>query len=237
LVVDYLRSDTPNQWYAEVRADPPDSVETDPNLAPGLICSGVVAFNPDGSIDAANTTLPASLSIGASSATPPAAGSGEAGVQWSEGIGVESQTIAMDLSKMSQFSAVSSVASVSTNGTAFGSIAGLSIDDNGFVTAVYDNGTTRRIAEVAVATFPNPDGLKAVNGNAYEVSLNSGGFTLKAPGSAGAGDISPSSLEASTVDLSQEFTGLITTQRAYAASSKIITTADQMLQELISIKQ
>ncbi len=138
---------------------------------------------------------------------------------------------------MTQFSAVSSVSSVSTNGTAFGGMAGLSIDNQGMVTAVYDNGTTRNIAQIAVATFPNPDGLKSVNGDAYQVATDSGSYTLKTAGSAGAGNITPSSLEASTVDLSSEFTGLITTQRAYSASSKIITTADQMLEELLSIKR
>ena len=91
------------------------------------------------------------------------------------------------------------------------------------------------IAQVAVATFPNADGLRGINGNAYRVSQESGTYSLKAAGSGGAGLLSPSTLEASTVDLSSEFTGLITTQRAYSASSKIITTADQMLQELLSI--
>jgi flagellar hook protein FlgE len=76
-----------------------------------------------------------------------------------------------------------------------------------------------------------------VNGNAYRVTNESGGFSLKAPGDGGAGLIAPSTLEASTVDLSTEFTGLITTQRAYSACSKIITTADQMLEELLSIKR
>lgn len=237
LTVDFLKSATPNQWYAEVRSDPANLVETDPALTPGLIASGIVAFNPDGSLDTTNTTLPSTLGIGASSSTPPAAASGEAGVQWSNALGVNAQSIALDISKMSQFSAVSNVNSVSTNGTAFGAMSGVSIDDQGFVTAVYDNGTTRRIAQVALATVPNPDGLTPVNGNAFQVSLESGGFTLKPPGSIGTGKIAPSSLEASTVDLSAEFTGLITTQRAYSASSKIITTADQMLQELIDIKR
>ena len=80
-------------------------------------------------------------------------------------------------------------------------------------------------------------GLIPVNGNAYRVSQQSGTYNFKTPGSGGAGFISPSTLEASTVDLSSEFTGLITTQRAYSASSKIITTADQMLEGLLNIKR
>jgi flagellar hook protein FlgE len=129
------------------------------------------------------------------------------------------------------------VQTVTTNGTAFGNLSNVSIDEDGFVTAVFDNGVTRRIAQVAGATVPKPDGLQAVNGNAYRLTNASGGFSLKAPGTGGAGFLAPSTLESSTVDLSTEFTGLITTQRAYSASSKIITTADQMLEELLTIKR
>src|SRR5690606_17289972 len=126
---------------------------------------------------------------------------------------------------------------VTTNGTAFGNLTNVEIDEDGFVTAIFDNGVTRRIAQVAVATFANPNGLIPLNGNAYRVSQASGPFSLKTPGTGGAGAIAPSTLESSTVDLSTEFTGLIVTQRAYSASSKIITTADAMLEELINIKR
>ena len=237
LVVDLLKSATPNQWYAEVRADPPGDVDTDPALTPGLIESGVVAFNPDGTLDSANTTLASNIIIGASSATTPAAGSGEAAVQWDTALGVSGQTIALNLNSVSQLSAVSAVANVTTNGTAFGSISGVSITSKGIVTAIYNNGTKRTLAQVAIATFPDPNALTPASGNAYTASVNSGSFTLKPPGAAGAGTVSPSSVEASTVDLSSEFTDLITTQQAYSASSKIITTADQMMQTLLSMTQ
>jgi flagellar hook protein FlgE len=103
------------------------------------------------------------------------------------------------------------------------------------VSAVFDNNQVRKIAQVAVATFPNADGLQATSGNAYVGTLGAGPMTLKVAGAGGAGKVESSSLEASTVDLSTEFTGLITTQKAYSASSKIITTADTMLDELINI--
>jgi flagellar hook protein FlgE len=103
--------------------------------------------------------------------------------------------------------------------------------------AVFDNGVTRKLAQIALATFPSPDNLSQTSGNAYNVSQGSGTFNLKVAGTGGAGKIGASQLESSTVDLSAEFTGLITTQRAYSASSKIITTADEMLSELISIKR
>ena len=129
------------------------------------------------------------------------------------------------------------VGAVDSNGTALGNLTNVEIDEDGYVTALFDNGVTRRIAQVAIATFPNPDGLEAVDGNAWRLTTDSGGFSLKAPGEGGAGDIAPSTLEASTVDLSTEFTDLIRTQRAYSACSKIITTADEMLQELLDMKR
>jgi len=103
--------------------------------------------------------------------------------------------------------------------------------------AIFDNSEVRKIAKIGLATFPNPDGLSPVSGNAYRPTIPSGEFVIKEPGVGGAGEIAASTLEASTVDLSAEFTGLITTQKAYSASSKIITTADQMLEELINIKR
>lgn len=244
LAVSFLKSDVPNQWYAEIRAVPASDLDGPTN---GLIKSGIVAFTPEGRFDtAAMTTLGAAalldpanpvLSIGASSATAPTAPA----VQWAEGLGIDSQEITLELGGaaggLTQYESPSVVQAVTTNGTAFGNLSNVAIDEDGFVTAIFDNGVTRRIAQVAIATFPNPDGLIAVDGNAYRLSNASGGFSLKAPGTGGAGSIAPSTLESSTVDLSTEFTGLITTQRAYSASSKIITTADQMLEELLTIKR
>jgi flagellar hook protein FlgE len=244
LAVSFLKSDVPNQWYAEIRAVPATDLDPAGN---GLIKSGLVAFTPEGRFDtAAMTTLGAAalldptnpvISIGGSSATAPTAPA----VQWAEALGIGAQDITLELAGaaggLTQYDSPSVVQAVTTNGTAFGNLSNVAIDEDGFVTAIFDNGVTRRIAQVAIATFPNPDGLIAVDGNAYRLSNASGGFSLKAPGTGGAGSIAPSTLESSTVDLSTEFTGLITTQRAYSASSKIITTADQMLEELLTIKR
>ena len=162
-------------------------------------------------------------------------------MSWATGLGIDDQTIAFDLTNaaggLTQYDSASVVQAVQTNGTNFGSLTEVQIDESGFVTAIFDNGVTRQIAQVAIATFPSPDSLTQVNGNAYRVSQQSGAYNLKTAGTGGAGVLGSSQLEASTVDLSSEFTGLITTQRAYSASSKIITTADEMLAELISIKR
>ena len=234
LQISFLKSSTPNQWYAEVTSVPASNV----NTTDGLVAKGTLTFTSDGKLASssglfADPTNPV-LSFAAS-------GSGSSGLQWADALGVSAQDITLNLAQapggLTQFASKSTVQSVTTNGTSFGNLDGIDIDDQGFVTASYDNGVTRQIAQVAIATFPNADGLKSTSGDAYQVSLDSGTYNLKAPGSGGAGSLQGSALEASTVDLSAEFTGLITTQRAYSAASKIITTADQMLQELINIKQ
>jgi flagellar hook protein FlgE len=240
--IDFLKSAAnPNQWYAEARVVPASSVTTGTGLTNGQISTGIVAFTPDGRLDPTNSTL---FGGGASPtinflASNSAAALGTSGVKWASSLGINGQSVNLNLASaaggMSQLNSQSVVQSVNTNGTAFGNLTSINIDNNGKVTAAFDNGVTRSIAQVAIATFPNPDGLNSVSGDAYSVSLASGTYNLKAPGSGGAGTISPSTLEASTVDLSSEFASLITTQRAYSASSKIITTADQMLQELINI--
>jgi flagellar hook protein FlgE len=241
--IDFLKSATvPNIWYAEAHMVPKTDVTVGAPLANGQVSVGVVAFTPDGRFDPANSTLfganspnGASLNIAASNTGAPAGGA----VKWATGLGINGQTLDLTLGQaaggLTQLDTPSIVQSVATNGTPFGNLTSINIDGSGYVTAAFDNGVTRRIAQVAVATFPSPDGLSAVSGDAYRVSLASGTYNLKPPGSGGAGSISPSTLEASTVDLSSEFSGLITTQRAYSASSKIITTADQMLQDLINI--
>ena len=93
------------------------------------------------------------------------------------------------------------------------------------------------IYKLPVATFPAPNGLDAQSGTVFQQSEDSGDYFLRSAGEANAGTIAPSSLEASTSDLANEFTNMIITQRAYAASTKIITTADEMLDELIRVKR
>jgi flagellar hook protein FlgE len=226
----FEKTSTPNQWNAEIYAVPASDVLTGgPN---GQIAAGIVRFKTDGSIDLATSTLfgaagsPATLVLGASGA--PRRRQGAA-------LGIAGQTLNVDLSQLTQLASASTVNSVSSDGASAGNIVGVQVGTDGVVSALFDNSQVRKIAKVAVATFPNSDGLQSVSGNAYTGTLTAGTMTLKAPGAGGAGKISPSSLEASTVDLSSEFTGLITTQKAYSASSKIITTADQMLDELINI--
>ncbi|MDB5417615.1 MAG: flgE [Phenylobacterium sp.] len=229
----FLKSSTnPNEWHAEIYSVPASNVAVAAGTRPGQIGAGLVKFNPDGSINLATTTL-----FGAAGATPQIAlsASGGAVPAWSTALGLQAQTVSLDITKMTQYASNSTVTSISNDGAGVGNIVGVQVDAHGVVSAIYDNSQVRKIAKVAVATFPNADALKSVSGNAYQISIPAGQMVLKDPGTGGAGQISPSSLEASTVDLSSEFTGLISTQKAYSASSKIITTADSMLNELINI--
>ncbi|SJM55394.1 Flagellar hook protein FlgE [Brevundimonas diminuta 3F5N] len=251
ITVSLLKSSTANEWYAEIRA--PEGTVTN---ADGLLKSGRIAFTQDGRLDVAamqawsapggaggglfDDPTNASISLSASDGTAPADGSTPNG-GWDPSLGIAAQTIAFDLNAsaggLTQYDSTSIVQATYTNGTAFGNLTEVKIDETGFVTAIFDNGVMRKIAQVALATFPSADSLSEVSGNAFRVSQSSGTFNLKAPGTGGAGLLGAQQLEASTVDLSTEFTGLITTQRAYSASSKIITTADEMLAELINIKR
>jgi flagellar hook protein FlgE len=233
LTIAFLRSATPNTWYAELRGVPADFDGTaNPD---GLISAGIVKFNSDGSLDMASTTLfgaagVETLTIGASADTT--------GSRFVTDLGVAAQTINFDLSnKFTQTDNVSQLISQSANGTAFGNQVSIEVDEEGFVSAVFDNGSIRQLSQIAVATFTNPDGLNAGTGGLFTASSTSGNYILNTAGSTGVGKINGGNLEGSNVDLSLEFTGLITTQRAYSASSKIITTSDQMLDELISIKR
>jgi flagellar hook protein FlgE len=242
--LDLLKSSTPNQWYAELVAVPASDVVTGSGLADGQIATGTIAFNSTGQIDTANTTLFSmsnpTISIGASNAAAPGPGQ----VNWASSLGLAAQNVKLDLNGsggstggITQLDNTSVTQSITNNGTQFGNLTNVEINASGIVTAVFSNGVTRPIAQVAIATFPNADGLTPVNGDAYQVSQSSGTYTLEQPGSGGAGEIDPSTLEASTVDLSSQLTDLITSQSAYSASSKIITTANQMMQDLLNIIQ
>lgn len=121
---------------------------------------------------------------------------------------------------------------IKQDGAKFGSYAGVQVDENGVVTALFDNGETRPIAILPLATFSNPEGLESLTGNSWLETDGSGQALLKQAGTNGAGEITSGALESSKTDLATEFSNMIVTQRAYSAATKIITTADEMLDEL-----
>lgn len=137
---------------------------------------------------------------------------------------------------MTQFAGSFQINFISQNGAQFGNFAGVSVGDDGVVTALFDNGVTRPVFMVPVATFVNANGMNALSGNVFIETDNSGQPTVREAGEGGAGAVTGAALESSTVDLGEEFTAMIATQQAYSAAAKIITTADEMLDELLRIK-
>lgn len=137
---------------------------------------------------------------------------------------------------MTQFGANFTPVFIQQNGSRFGTFAGVTISPEGLVTALFDNGETRNIFKIPIATFVNPNALEARTGNIWNATEASGDYTLRVADSGPAGAVTQGALEASTVDIGEEFTKMIVVQRAYSASTKIIRTADEMLDELTRIK-
>jgi flagellar hook protein FlgE len=135
------------------------------------------------------------------------------------------------------YAATSVKNSQTQNGYPSGMLQGISVDESGVFTGLYSNGTMQSFAQVALADFASYSGLAKQGSNLFTSSLASGQPIIATPNTAGLGAIAPSSLEMSNVDLATEFVELITTQRAFQASSKVITTSDEVLSELINIKR
>lgn len=225
-----------NTWDYEIFFD--DTSVVDATDHPdGLIASGQLVFNTDGSINLGG-------GAGASTMNDPAG----AAITFPGGalpITYDNTNVAVDAGSITfdfgddgektgfvQSATTSSRLSLSVDGAAFGNINGVSIGEDGIVRALFDNGLTLPVYKLPVAVFQNPDGLARRQGNAFGSSDLSGDVSLQTAGDSGAGSVSPNSLEQSTVDLANEFSELIKVQRAFSASTRIITTSDEILEEL-----
>lgn len=136
---------------------------------------------------------------------------------------------------LTNLAAASGVSSTSQDGFAAGTVTGLLTDKTGVLTAVFTNGQTRPLGQIALATFNSQDGLKAEGGNLYGEWIGSGPPSIGRPGAAGRGEIAGQALEQSNVDIAKEFTNLIIAQRSYQANSRVITTFNQALQDLLQV--
>lgn len=145
--------------------------------------------------------------------------------------------IGIDLSTVTGYNGMNTIAAKSQNGAAAGTLESFSIGADGTITGSFSNGSKIAVAQVAMATFDNPDGLEKAGNTSYAASVNSGNAIIGTGGSAGFGTMSSGSLEMSNVDLSQEFTNLIIAQRGFQANSRIITTSDSVLEELVNLKR
>ena len=127
--------------------------------------------------------------------------------------------------------------SITKDGSPVGNLTAVEVDENGFVTATYDTGFTRRIYQIPLVDVPNPNGLIALNNQTYQVSPDSGSFFLWDAGDGPTGAVVGYAREGSTTDVAAELTALIQTQRAYSSNAKVIQTVDEMLQETTNIKR
>jgi len=147
----------------------------------------------------------------------------------------QNQQISIDF-QTTQYSSDSVVVAQEQDGYGTGTLVKLNIDNDGFVIGNFSNGQPRKLAQIALSKFSNPGGLTKSGNNLFAASDNSGPPIIGTVGS-GVGKIFTNSLEQSNVDLAQEFVKMITTQRGFQANSKIITTTDEMLNELINLKR
>lgn len=182
--------------------------------------SGTVAFNAtNGNFTDSNGTSPdgtISLTLGNGATSP--------------------QSLNLNFDGLTQIAASSQV-NATTDGQPPGALTGVTVDPSGDVTGVYSNGAKRLLGQVALSTFANPQGLIRDGSNNFSATAGSGNAVVGTSGTGGRGAISSGYLEMSNVDLTQEFSNMILAERGFEANSRVITVSDQMLQELVNLKQ
>lgn len=214
----------------------------------GVLGHGVMVFNGDGSLQSLDSFAGSSGATAAQQGFYTAAQGTPQGIPilWTNG--AAESVITFDFGTpgaigtgltdgITQFASDYNVAFINQNGSAVGLRTGVSIDKDGFVVASFSNGATQRIFQVPITTFADPTALQARNGNSFAQTVSSGSFNWRIANTGGAGRVEPSSLESSNADLGDEFSSMIVTQRAYSANAKTISTADEMLEELLRIKR
>ncbi len=151
--------------------------------------------------------------------------------------GVDTLTVQFDFTGVSQNASLSSAAILSQDGSPVGRLETINISPDGTINGVFSNGSTRTLAQILVASFANVGGLVRNGDNLYIESSNSGEPILGSPGTLSRGVIQSTELELSNVDISEEFVNLILAQRAFQANARIITTGDEVLNEVINLKR
>ncbi|WP_448575575.1 flagellar hook protein FlgE [Thermomicrobium sp.] len=208
-----------NTWNYTVQEDDPrtSATEDDTEFTLGGTTSGTLVFDPDGNLDLAASTIGA-VDLDATAG------------------GASSITVTPDFSRLTQLAAPYS-ANAAANGAPAGSLTTFTVSQSGQVLGIYSNGVTKVIGQIALALFTNPGGLMKVGGNAYLPTVNSGEPIVGPADSGGRGKIASGYLEMSNVDLAQEFTSMIMAQRGFQANSRVITTSDEVLQELVNLRR
>jgi flagellar hook protein FlgE len=219
LTLTFTRTDTVGEWEVTGAIPGGGTVELDGDT------SVIVSFGSDGAMTAPDDDVVIELTLGNGAVSPQE-------VQWDlfddDGNSFEDLT---------GYASPSVATFQSQDGYPPGTLRSISVGDDGVVTAAYSNGELTAMFQIALADFPSYDGLTKMGRNLYAESLTSGQALPGTAGSGRLGSISPSSLEMSNVDLAEEFVKMITTQRAFQANSRVITSSDEILQELINIKR
>jgi flagellar hook protein FlgE len=142
-----------------------------------------------------------------------------------------------DFTGLTQFRSATTATAIGQDGYTMGRLRSISIGEDGIVSGSFTNGTNKNLAQIMIADFTNPGGLQKVKDSVYTVSSNSGEPIMGTAGSSSSSVIKPGALELSNVELAQEFTDMITTQRGYQANARVITVSDSMLEELVNLKR
>jgi len=232
----------PNQWNLTITGGTPAGTPpVTPTTGPMLVTFGSTAADA-GTI----TGITAPGTAGGIAATVPAtqATGGAATVTLPLNFGFGAQSVALNLGNfgstngMSQFAGTSyQITSQTQNGAAQGNFSNVTIKPTGDVVINYDNGSNRTVDHIPLVTFNNPDALQQQNGQAFTATAESGGANVVSPGTGGAGTLVVSAEEASNVDIAAQFTQMIVAQRAYTANTKMISTANQLLQDTLNMVQ
>lgn len=151
--------------------------------------------------------------------------------------GASKVSITMDVSALTQYGGDTTVQASTQNGNAAGALDTVTVDNSGKIVGKFSNGTSRDLAQVALAIFTNPGGLTRIGSTLFSESNNSGSAAIGTSGSGGRGTIAPGTLEMSNIDLADQFSKMITTQRGFQSNSKIITVSDEMLEILANLKR
>ncbi len=233
-----------NRWEAEVTIDPEAEEATNTQIELGDDNNDTNTFFIDfdnlgtlqSATDAAGDVidtgdLQVEVAFDVQGATP------EAGAPERQQFNLNLGEVGSVVDTITQFAEESSTRIFRQNGNGMGYLESFQIDQSGVITGIFSNGNNRPLGQVALATFTNPSGLERVGDTAFAVSNNSGDPDVGSSGVAGKGSIVAGALEMSNVDLAEQFTDMIVTQRGFQANSKTITTSDQMLQELLTLKR
>ena len=240
---------TANSWNAAVNVDPQNEVPTNATIgfgeeppAVGGPTTFIVNFSNNGTLlsaeDGAGNVSGAGGQVQMNVAYDvQAATANEDGTLVRQEFVLNLGTVGGFTNSITQYAESSSSKAVEQDGRTMGYLDNFTIDSSGIITGVFSNGSTRTLAQVALATFPNQGGLEKAGDNTFRMSNNSGMANIGPSGIAGKGKIIAGTLEMSNVDMADQFVDMIVTQRGFQANSRTIQTADQLLQELLSLKR